>query len=109
MTPLEIDCTSVKTRLDAGDEFVFIDCREPDEYDTAHIDGAELLPMSKMQDRIDELESHRSQNIIVHCHHGGRSLRVAMWMRQQGFNHAQSMAGGIDEWSQTIDPSVPRY
>jgi rhodanese-related sulfurtransferase len=46
---------------------------------------------------------------VVHCHHGGRSLRVAHWLREQGFANAQSMAGGIDRWSQEIDPSVPRY
>lgn len=109
MTPLEIDCSTVKARLEAGDEFVFIDCREQDEYETARIKGARLFPMSKLQERIDELAAHREQEIVVHCHHGARSLRVAVWMRQQGFNHAQSMAGGINEWSQTIDPSVPCY
>jgi len=109
MTPLEIDCPTVKARLDAGDEFVLIDCREPNEYETAHIEGAVLLPMSEIQDRVDELEPHREQDIIIHCHHGGRSLHVAMWMREQGFDRVQSMVGGIDDWSQQIDPSVPRY
>ena len=109
MKPLEIDCSSVKARLDADGDFVFIDCREANEYETARINGAELYPMSEMQARIDDLQAHQGENIIIHCHHGGRSLHVAMWMRQQGFEHAQSMAGGIDEWSQSIDPSVPRY
>ncbi len=109
MTPLEIDCQSVKARLDAGDDFVLIDCREPDEYETAQIEGAVLLPMSEMQERAGELDTHRERDIVVHCHHGGRSLRVAMWMRQQGFARTQSMAGGIDDWSQQVDQSVPRY
>ena len=107
--PIEIDCQSVHSRLEAGEHVVLIDCREPDEWATAKIEAATLIPMSEMQERIGELEPQRGQEVIVHCHHGGRSLRVANWLRQQGFEHAQSMAGGIDEWSQTIDAAVPRY
>jgi rhodanese-related sulfurtransferase len=55
------------------------------------------------------LAAHRDRRIVVHCHHGGRSLRVANWLRGQGFEQAQSMAGGIDAWSTEIDPAVPRY
>ena len=60
-------------------------------------------------ERVGEIEMHRDRLIVIHCHHGGRSLRVARWLRENGFQHAQSMAGGIDEWSQEIDSSVPRY
>jgi rhodanese-related sulfurtransferase len=107
--PIEIDCRSVHSRLEAGEPVVLIDCREPDEWATAKIEAATLIPMSEMQARVGELEPYRGQEIIVHCHHGGRSLRVANWMRQQGYENAQSMAGGIDEWSQTVDAAVPRY
>ena len=65
--------------------------------------------MSELQDRLGELDAHRGHEVIVYCHHGVRSLRVALWMREQGFARAVSMAGGIDAWSQQIDPSVPRY
>ena len=106
---LEIDTQSVKTMLDDGADFLLLDCREQDEYDTSQIDGALLLPMSEMQERVGELDEHKDRQVVVHCHHGGRSLRVAMWLRGQGFTQAVSMAGGIDEWSQVIDPSVPRY
>ena len=95
--------------LDGEEDILFVDCREPDEYETARIEGATLLPTSEMQERIEELTPHREKTIVVHCHHGGRSLRVAMWLRQQGFENPLSMAGGIDAWSKTIDPSVPRY
>ena len=108
-TPLEIDCQTVKARLDGGSSFLFLDVREPDEYATAHIEGATLLPMSQLVDRVAELEPHKNAEIVVHCHHGGRSLRVVNWLREQGYAHAINMAGGIDQWSQVIDPSVPRY
>ncbi len=103
------DCETVKRRLDTGDAFLLLDCREADEYETARIDGAQLLPMSRLQERLGELDVHRDRDVIVYCHHGVRSLRVALWLRENGFDRAVSMAGGIDEWSQQIDASVPRY
>lgn len=109
--PLEVDCRSVKSRLDspAAEEWLLVDCREPDEHATANISGAQLIPMSQLPERLSEIEEFRERPLIVHCHHGGRSLRVARWLREQGFAQAQSMAGGIDEWSREIDTSVPRY
>jgi adenylyltransferase/sulfurtransferase len=99
----------VKSKLDAGESFLFLDCREKDEYTTAHIEGTVLIPMSELVERVSELDAHKDQQIIVHCHHGGRSMRVTNWLRQQGFAKATNMAGGIDKWSLSIDPSVPRY
>jgi rhodanese-related sulfurtransferase len=107
--PLEIDCRAVKTRLDAGDDFLLLDCREQDEHQLVHIAEATLLPMSELVDRAAELHAHRGRHVVVHCHHGGRSLRVARWLREQGFATAQSMAGGIDQWATDIDPTLPRY
>jgi rhodanese-related sulfurtransferase len=109
VTPIEIDCLSVKQQLDAPVPFKFIDCREQDEYDRVKIAGAELLPMSQLAERVGELEAFKNSPLIIHCHHGGRSLRVARWLRGQGFVHAQSMAGGIDQWALQIDTSLPRY
>lgn len=106
---MEVDCRTVKSRLDQQDSFLLLDCREADEYALVRIPGATLVPMSEIQSRVAELEPHRNADVIVHCHHGGRSLRVAMWLRQQGFPRAQSMAGGIDQWAAEIDPTLARY
>jgi len=107
--PLEIDVHAVKALRDAGQAFLLLDCREPDEHATARIPGAVLVPMSAVPERLDLLEPHRAGRIVVHCHHGGRSLRVTRWLRGQGFSGAQNMAGGIDAWSLEIDPATPRY
>ena len=107
--PLEISCASVKAKISTGDKFLFLDCREQDEYDTANISGTQLLPMSQLTERVGELATHQEDEVIIHCHHGGRSLRVARWLRQQGFSKAQSLAGGIECWAIEIDPAVPRY
>jgi rhodanese-related sulfurtransferase len=108
-TPLEIDCLTVKQKLDAGEDLLLVDCREPEEYAIAKIGAAKLIPMSEIVDRLRELEPHRQRLIAVHCHHGGRSLRVVRWLREQGYSQAQNMTGGIDAWSQQIDPTVLRY
>jgi rhodanese-related sulfurtransferase len=107
--PLEVNVSAVQAKQAAGEPFLFLDCREPEESATAKIPGTTLLPMSQLADRVGELEPHRTGEIIVHCHHGGRSLRVARWLRQQGFARVASLAGGIDAWSQTVDPTIPRY
>ena len=88
---------------------MFVDCREASEYEAVKIEGSTLLPMSEMAKRVGELEEHRDSEIIIHCHHGGRSLQVANWLRQQGFSAAQSMAGGIDVWAVEIEPGMLRY
>jgi rhodanese-related sulfurtransferase len=107
--PWEIDVATVKRRLDAGEKFCFVDCRERDEYQLVHIEEATLIPLSELTTRIAELEPHKAESIVVHCHHGGRSMRAAQWLRQKGFEQAQSMAGGIHEWAEQIEPGMTKY
>lgn len=106
--PIEIDVQSVHSMLSSSD-VALIDCREPSEWDTARIDGAVLMPMSQWMQSIDQLAAFEGKRVVVHCHHGGRSLRIVNWLRQNGFPEAQNMTGGIDEWSQVVNPQVPRY
>ena len=107
--PWEVDCQTVHEQLQRGTDLLLIDCREPDEHAIVHIEGARLIPLGELTDRLAELAPYRGQPIAVHCHHGGRSLKAAVWLRQQGFERAQSMAGRIDRWAMEIEPSLPRY
>jgi rhodanese-related sulfurtransferase len=107
--PIDIDVRTLKQMLDRGEKFTLLDCREPHELATARIAGAVHIPMREIPSRLAELEPQKAGRIVTHCHHGGRSLRVTQFLRQQGFAQAQNLAGGIDAWSLEIDPGVPRY
>jgi len=107
--PAEIDVKSVKQLRDQGEAITLLDVREPGEIATAAIEGTVRIPMQQIPTRLSELEPHKNQRIVVHCHHGGRSARVQAWLQQQGYTQVQNMTGGIDAWSLEVDPSVPRY
>lgn len=85
-----------------------LDVREPWEFQTARIEDAVLMPMGDVPSRAHQ-ELDPDERIIVLCHHGVRSLNTAVWLRNQGFENAQSLRGGIDAWSAEIDPTIPRY
>jgi rhodanese-related sulfurtransferase len=87
---------------------VLLDVREPWEFQTASLPNSLLMPMGEVASRA-HTELDPDAPIVVMCHHGARSLNVALWLRDQGFTHAQSLAGGIDAWSRSIDPNIPRY
>ena len=103
----EIQPEEVSRLRAAGEHFTFLDCREPWEYQTARIEGTTHIPMQDIPARIQELDP--DDHIVVICHHGVRSMNVAAWLRQLGYEKSQSVAGGIDRWSRTIDPKVPVY
>ncbi len=85
-----------------------IDVREPWEYQTAHVEGSVLIPMGEIPARAHQ-ELDPDERLLILCHHGARSLSVTNWLRQQGFESAQSIAGGIDAWTSRVDPKIPRY
>ena len=106
----EVSVQDVKTRLDKKDDFLLLDVRQPEEFAVARIPGARLVPLGDLAGRIEELQSlAEGRPIVAHCHHGGRSLKAASFLRQSGFPDVRSMAGGIDAWSVMIDPTVARY
>jgi rhodanese-related sulfurtransferase len=104
----EIDPLELSQLRDQAQQFVLLDVREPWEFQTAKIEGSLLMPMGDVPGRAHQ-ELDPEARIITVCHHGMRSLNVAVWLRNQGFESAQSLRGGIDGWSAAVDPQVPRY
>jgi rhodanese-related sulfurtransferase len=102
ITPAELDA-----RLKRGDNLLLIDVREVAEYEMARIEGARLLPLSRFNEWVGSLDP--AAETVVMCHHGIRSAQVCAFLARQGFMKLSNLAGGIDSWSQEVDPSVPLY
>lgn len=105
--PFEIDILTLKERLDGDNPPAVLDVREPWELEIASVDGAIAIPLGELTQRVAELP--RDKSLAVMCHHGGRSAQATAWLRQQGFERATNVAGGIDAWARTIDPTLSRY
>lgn len=107
MLDYEISSTEAAELLREG-KAKLIDVREPWEFATARIEGGVLMPMGEVPARAHQ-ELDPDERLVVVCHHGMRSMNVAVWLRNQGFDQAQSLRGGIDAWSAEVDPKVARY
>ena len=105
--PPEVSVADLKRKRDAGESFLLLDVREPHEFEICRIEGARLIPLGELADRLEEMP--RDEEIIVHCHSGMRSARAVQLLQEAGFAKSFNLAGGIDAWSVEIDPSVPRY
>jgi rhodanese-related sulfurtransferase len=105
----EISPTQVQSWLANQRPFVWLDCREQPEYDWVHLPDSLFLPMSELVSRVEELQPYRKATLVVYCHHGVRSLQVAIWLQHQGFTDVRSLSGGIDRWTTEVDPTLPRY
>jgi adenylyltransferase/sulfurtransferase len=104
-------CSAVEfsKRRAEGESLVLLDVREADEVKTASIEGALWIPLGELEARLAELEAYRGRPIIVHCHLGGRSLKAVRLLLEHGFETSENFDGGIEAWSLTVDPKVPRY
>jgi adenylyltransferase/sulfurtransferase len=102
----QISVKELKQRMDAGEDMQLIDVREPYEAQIAHI-GGKLIPLNEVPNRLAEID--REREVVVHCKAGGRSQRVAEYLKQLGYERVANVAGGIQAWSVEIDPSVPKY
>jgi rhodanese-related sulfurtransferase len=107
--PLEISVSEAKQILDSNPNVSLIDCREPFEHAICQIAGSQLLPMGQIPTAIAGWAGREGERMLVICHHGVRSLRVVQFLHSHGFVGAQSLQGGIEAWSQEIDPTLPRY
>lgn len=108
---LEIGPTDVNYLMGrpGGRTFRLIDCREDDEWCICRLPDAVLVPTSRLGEMAPQVFTNTQEHLIIYCHHGMRSLRVAQWLRQHGFVNAQSMRGGIDAWADLVDPEMARY
>lgn len=111
----EISVHDVQSKLDANADFVFLDVRETDEHNLAHIDHDSViyLPLSRLAQEqtaaLPAAATAKEAEIVVFCHHGTRSAQVVAWLRQQGWTNAWNMDGGIALWAEKIDPNVGTY
>jgi adenylyltransferase/sulfurtransferase len=102
----QITVKELKRRIDAGEDVYILDVREPWENKLAQI-GGKLIPQNEVAQRLAEID--REREVVVHCHAGVRSQRIAEFLKQQGYTRVANLAGGINAWSEEIDPKVPKY
>lgn len=116
LTAPEVAALVARAAADPGTaQPLLLDVREPWEFETAHMQGATLVPMSTIGSRIAEVEALQEtalgerRPIVCICHHGARSMQVASFLEKQGLGNIVNMTGGIHAWSQHVDASVPTY
>lgn len=102
MLPAEL-----QAKMIAGEKLQLVDVRELWEFNTARISGSVLIPIREVSARVAEID--HDADIIVICHHGGRSMQVAAFLEREGYSGVHNLTGGVDAWARTIDPSVPTY
>lgn len=103
----EISPELVSEMIEAGENLILLDVRDDWEWEKSHLEGAIHIPLLALSDRAGELDSQRET--IVYCHHGDRSIDGCLLLWDQGFRKVRSLSGGIEAWSELIDPTVPRY
>lgn len=104
--PLELPVASC-AELIANGACQVIDVREDQEWELCKIDGAIHIPMQQIPARLADIDPKTPA--IVYCHHGMRSAQVVHWLRQNGYALAINLAGGIEQWSLQVDPTIVRY
>lgn len=107
MTKDEITAEDLKEQIAKNPMTMVLDVRNPSEYAICRIEGSKFIPLTELAERYDELVKEKP--IVVYCHHGVRSLRAAQLLRKNGFADVKSLFGGINAWSEKVDPNIPRY
>jgi len=104
----EITVEALKNKLDNNNSIFILDVREPFEYQIANLEGT-LIPLNDLPDRVDEIEEHKDEPVVVMCRSGNRSAKAAKFLRKNGFSEVMNLKGGINEWAKKIDTSMPVY
>jgi sulfur-carrier protein adenylyltransferase/sulfurtransferase len=102
-----IEPEALAAALKGDDPPLLIDVREPEEWAIAHLPGAHLIPKAEIAERVDEIT--RAREVVLYCRSGARSAQAARLLLDLGFNQVRSLNGGINAWSERVDPSVPQY
>src|SRR5215207_9260353 len=104
----EISATDLKRRMDAGEDIQLIDVRQPEEWSFARIEGAKLIPLGELLNRMSEIDENRET--VLHCKAGMRSARGVEALQRAGFKgEIKNLKGGITAWSNEVDPAVLKY
>ncbi len=104
---VQLTARALAERLAGPEPPLLVDVREPHEWEIARIPGARLIPLATLPEHLSELDT--SREIVLHCHHGQRSMRALETLRRAGFRKLRNLTGGIDAWSRDVDSGVPRY
>ena len=107
MSPYQISPIDVKKKKEEGDDFILLDVREPWDSQLARIPDSVLIPLGQLPLRLKELDPQKE--IVTICHHGVRSMSALGFLLRNGFTGVKNLTGGIDAYSATADPSIPRY
>ncbi|MCC6461117.1 MAG: rhodanese-like domain-containing protein [Saprospiraceae bacterium] len=103
---MDINVQELRDRLAAGEKFVFIDVREPWEYEEFNL-GAQLIPLGNLMNSMWELEGHKNDEIVVHCRSGSRSGMAQALMQAQGFSNVRNLSGGVVAWKDAFGDTKP--
>lgn len=107
MSVISLSAPELQAKIQQEPNLLLLDVREPQEFAFAKIDGSLLIPLAQIPANLDQLKS--AAGIAVICHHGIRSQQAAQYLSAQGLAPIFNLRGGIDAWSLSCDPSVPRY
>ncbi|MBV8967951.1 MAG: molybdopterin-synthase adenylyltransferase MoeB [Verrucomicrobia bacterium] len=103
----KISATQLKTKFEHGEAFTLVDVREPYEYEISRIPGSKLIPLGELLGRLSELDS--ADEIVLQCKSGARSAKALHLLQEAGFRKLYNLEGGINAWSEQVDPTVPKY
>jgi len=105
----EIAPRELVARLRNGEDLRLVDVREPHEWDICHLEGAELIPLAKLPEAVRKGRLPRDRELVIYCKGGVRGAKAVHFLRSTGFDRVLNLTGGINRWSEEVDPAVPRY